>query len=246
MSKYTTGEIAKLCNVTVRTVQYYDGRGILTPSELSEGGRRLYSDEDLKRLRTICFLREAGLSIGSISVLFEQKHPEKIISTLLEQQEQSLKEELSEKEKNLALIEGIKSELKGTTNFSLESIGDIAYVMKNKNKLTKLHAILLLTGIPISALQCVSIILWIISGIWWLFPIWCAVAAIYGVFASVYYFKHVEYICPECHAVFRPKFKQMFFAKHTPKLRYLTCTACGYKGYCVETYKKETETNGNN
>ena len=32
MSKYTTGEIAKLCGVSVRTVQYYDTRGILTPA----------------------------------------------------------------------------------------------------------------------------------------------------------------------------------------------------------------------
>ena len=37
MSKYTTGEMAKLCGVTVRTVQYYDTRGILIPSALSEG-----------------------------------------------------------------------------------------------------------------------------------------------------------------------------------------------------------------
>ena len=34
MSKYTTGEIAKLCGVTVRTVQYYDSRNILVPSAL--------------------------------------------------------------------------------------------------------------------------------------------------------------------------------------------------------------------
>ncbi len=39
MAQYTTGEIAKLCGITVRTVQYYDTRGILTPSALSEGGR---------------------------------------------------------------------------------------------------------------------------------------------------------------------------------------------------------------
>lgn len=32
MSIYTTGEIAKLCGVTVRTVQYYDSRNILVPS----------------------------------------------------------------------------------------------------------------------------------------------------------------------------------------------------------------------
>lgn len=28
MSKYTTGELAKLCGVTVRTVQYYDTRNL--------------------------------------------------------------------------------------------------------------------------------------------------------------------------------------------------------------------------
>ena len=54
MSKYTTGELAKLCGVTVRTVQYYDTRGILVPSELSEGGRRLYSEDDLKLMKICC------------------------------------------------------------------------------------------------------------------------------------------------------------------------------------------------
>lgn len=66
MSKYTTGELAKLCGVTVRTVQYYDTRGILSPSELSEGGRRLYTDDDLRQLRIICFLRDMGLPIDAI------------------------------------------------------------------------------------------------------------------------------------------------------------------------------------
>ena len=64
MSLYTTGEIAKLCGVTVRTIQYYDARGILTPSELSEGGRRLYSEDDLRRMKVICFLRELDLLVG--------------------------------------------------------------------------------------------------------------------------------------------------------------------------------------
>ena len=48
MSKYMTCEIAKLCGGSVRTVQYYDTRNILIPRELSESGRRLYSEEDLK------------------------------------------------------------------------------------------------------------------------------------------------------------------------------------------------------
>ena len=73
MSKYTTGELAKLCGVTVRTVQYYDTRGILIPSELSEGGRRLYTDGDLRRLKIICFLRDMGLPIDAISQLLAEE-----------------------------------------------------------------------------------------------------------------------------------------------------------------------------
>ena len=40
MSKHTTGEILKVYGVTVQTVQYYDTRGILIPSELSKGRYR--------------------------------------------------------------------------------------------------------------------------------------------------------------------------------------------------------------
>ena len=96
-NQYTTGEIAKLCGVSVRTVQYYDDRGILIPSALSEGGRRLYSEEDLKRMRIICFLREVGLPINSIAALFAEDKPETIISLLLDEQEKTLREELAER-----------------------------------------------------------------------------------------------------------------------------------------------------
>ena len=130
MSKYTTGEIAKLCGVSVRTVQYYDDRNILVPSEVSDGGRRLYSDEDVKRLHIICFLRETGLPLNSIAALITEKNPENIISILLAQHEQALREELSECQARLELVEGIKRELKEIKSFSIESIGDIAHVMK--------------------------------------------------------------------------------------------------------------------
>ena len=134
MSKYTTGELAKLTGVSVRTVQYYDNRGILVPSELSEGGRRLYNEGDLKRMKIICFLREAGLPINSIAALLSEEKPESIISLLLKQQEDVLREELSERQKRLELLEGIRREISELESFSVESIGDIAHVMKEKKQ----------------------------------------------------------------------------------------------------------------
>lgn len=112
MSKYTTGELAKLSGVTVRTVQYYDTRGILIPSELTEGGRRLYSDDDLKRMHVICFLRELDIPINAISQILNEEHPERIITLLIEQQETALLNEISEKEEKLEKIRVLKNGLK--------------------------------------------------------------------------------------------------------------------------------------
>ena len=244
MSKYTTGEVAKLCGVSVRTVQYYDTRGILTPSELSEGGRRLYSEDDLKRMKIICFLRDAGLSINSIGELLSEDDPGSVISVLLEQQEQALSEEIKERQAKLDLLGGIRRALKSVPNFSIESIRDIAYQMENKKEMRRFHAILLLTGIPLDILQWGSIFLWIVTGIWWPFVLYILLGIPYVVWVSRYYFSRVAYICPQCHEIFKPDLKEAFWARHTPTLRKLTCTHCGYKGFCVEIFKKENEQHG--
>ena len=244
MSKYTTGEIAKLCGVTVRTVQYYDTRNLLVPSELSEGGRRLYNDDDLRKMKIICFLREAGLPINSIGEMFAEENTEEIISVILEQQEQALKKDLEEKEKQLSIIDGIKREMKELEDFSVESIGDIAHLMENKMKLKKLKTILLLTGAPITLLLWTSIIMWVMMGMWWLFATVFAIFVIYTVVISNYYFKSVAYICPHCHQVFKPSLKEALFAHHTPKMRRLTCPKCNHTGLCIEIFAdKETVTN---
>ncbi|MBQ6426075.1 MAG: MerR family transcriptional regulator [Clostridia bacterium] len=234
MSKYTTGEIAKLCGVSVRTVQYYDTRGILVPSELTEGGRRLYSEEDLRRMKIVCFLREIGLSIDSIGQLLSEKDPGSVISLLLDQQEIALKKEIGEREEQLGKLSELKSGLKNIRDFSVESIGDIAYTVTNRQELRRIHTTMLLTAIPLGILQWSSIILWITKDIWWLFLVWIIAAVPYAVWISRWYFRKVAYICPQCHTVFKPSFKEAFWANHTPATRKLTCPSCGHHGFCVE------------
>lgn len=246
MSVYTTGEVAKLCDVSVRTVQYYDTRDILKPSALSEGGRRLYSEEDVQRMKIICFLRDTGISINSIGELLSDKEPGKVISVLIEQQEVLLTEEMNERKAKLELLARMKKELKSVENFSVESIGDIAYAMENKRNMRRLHTVLLVSGIPIGIFQWSTIIYGIITGIWWPVLLYLLAAVPYGIWVSKYYFKRVVYICPECHVVFKPNIKEAFWARHTPTLRKLTCTCCGYKGFCVETYGKEENKNADN
>ena len=236
MSQYTTGEMAKACGVTVRTVQYYDTRGILTPSALSEGGRRLYDDGDLQKLKVICFLREIGLSIDVIGQLFKEEHPENVIEVLLEQQEQDLRTERGELDTKLEKLAELRKAVADAKHFTVESIGDIAITVTNKKKLNRMYLMAFLLGLPLVALQIAGILLWALEGIWWVFVLWAALAIPFAIFFSRYYYRHVAYVCPECHTVFRPTFREMFFASHTPKTRRLTCTSCGHKGFCVEVW----------
>ena len=119
MSKYTTGELAKLCGVTVRTVQYYDTRGILSPSELSEGGRRLYTDDDLRQLRIICFLRDMGLPIDAIGQLLAEKEPGRVIQLLLEQQELEVRRQLAQSQSRLKKLEELLRQVRQQEQFSV-------------------------------------------------------------------------------------------------------------------------------
>ena len=106
-----------------------------------------------------------------------------------------------------------------------------------------MRLMMVLTGIPVTALQWISIVLWITNGLWWLFAVWVCVAIPWGIAASAYYFKHTAYICPECHKVFKPTLKEAFWAYHTPKMRRLTCPSCARHGLCVEVYAESEDKN---
>lgn len=75
---YTTGEFAKKAGVTLRTIRYYDVKGILKPSYYNESGYRFYSDEDFIKLKKILALKYLGLSLDEIEAIenddFERNH----------------------------------------------------------------------------------------------------------------------------------------------------------------------------
>ena len=62
----TVGELAKKMGTTVRTLQYYDKEGLLSPTTESEGGRRLYTHKDMIKLHQILSLKSLGFSLDDI------------------------------------------------------------------------------------------------------------------------------------------------------------------------------------
>lgn len=68
-----TGELARACHTTVRTVRFYEESGLIEPLDRKDGAHRLFRRGTEEQLRLIMDLREAGLSLGEIKDLFAIK-----------------------------------------------------------------------------------------------------------------------------------------------------------------------------
>lgn len=64
---YKIGEFAKLTNIPVKTLRYYDEINLLKPEEIDLfSGYRYYSDKQKEDLEIILALKEAGFSLEEI------------------------------------------------------------------------------------------------------------------------------------------------------------------------------------
>lgn len=66
-------EFKKLSGVSVRTLRYYDKIGLLKPVSKTEGGHRLYSNNELKKLQQIQFLKTIGFQLSEIKMMLESE-----------------------------------------------------------------------------------------------------------------------------------------------------------------------------
>lgn len=81
---YTTAQFAHRACVTVRTLRFYDSRGLVSPSRRSDSGYRLYSDSDLCRLEQVLALKLLGLSLEQVKACLTGS-PEKLLDVLGQQ-----------------------------------------------------------------------------------------------------------------------------------------------------------------
>ncbi|CAL9628586.1 MerR family transcriptional regulator [Streptomyces sp. enrichment culture] len=71
---YSVGQVSTFAGVTVRTLHHYDKAGLLSPSDRSHAGYRLYNEADLVRLQQILFYRELGFPLDEIAAIFKDPH----------------------------------------------------------------------------------------------------------------------------------------------------------------------------
>jgi DNA-binding transcriptional MerR regulator len=69
VSSYTIGETAGRSGFSASTLRYYEGIGLLEPSDRTEAGYRLYDDRALARLAFIARAKQLGCSLEDIADL---------------------------------------------------------------------------------------------------------------------------------------------------------------------------------
>jgi DNA-binding transcriptional MerR regulator len=63
---YSINDIAKLCDLSVYTIRFYDKEGLLPFVTRSKAGNRQFSESDLEMIRLICCLKNSGMPVKDI------------------------------------------------------------------------------------------------------------------------------------------------------------------------------------
>ncbi len=103
----TIGDIAREFDVTLRTLRFYESRGLLSPRR--EGMNRFYSQKDRTRLALILKGKKLGFTLSEIRALVAQSEDDKSGLQLslpqIEEQLKLLRDQLAETHAAIAELE---------------------------------------------------------------------------------------------------------------------------------------------
>lgn len=134
--KMTSGEIAKKVGVSQKTIRLYDEKGLLKPSEYSEGNYRLYDKEALLILENIIALKQIGFSLEEIrDNLINDKELDIVDS--LNAQLKIMEEKKLEIERVIECIKGMLARTEGQPDWN--TVAEIAKMIQKDQGADERH-----------------------------------------------------------------------------------------------------------
>lgn len=134
--KMTSGEIAKKAGVSQKAIRLYDEKGLLKPSEYSEGNYRLYDKEALLVLEKIIALKQIGFSLEEIhdNLITEQNMD---ITESLKQQLKLMEEKKRELERTIGCIKNVLDRTDGNPDWN--NVAEIARMIQMDQSADESH-----------------------------------------------------------------------------------------------------------
>jgi len=134
MEQMTVGMLAKRVDVSVRTLQYYDKMGLLKPSNISLGGRRLYGSNDMTILHQIITLKKLGLSLDDIKCRLMPTTSNGDIKRMLCKQAELIKEQILKASKVVESIEMIVSDIEMNNDIDWSKYSTMMKLIQENNE----------------------------------------------------------------------------------------------------------------
>lgn len=104
-------DLAKALHITTRTIRLYEQMGLVDPPKRTEGGIRVYENDDIKRFKFVLKLKALGLSLNEMKELADiytrEQLPEKIMPRLIE----LLNSHLSNIRKRITQLQSLEKEI---------------------------------------------------------------------------------------------------------------------------------------
>ena len=156
----TVGELAARVGVTVRTIQYYDQRGLLHPTCKGEQNLRLYSPADEERLNRIITLKYLGLSLAQIQES-EGSDTDAELGGALTRRAEELERESARILRDMNVLQGLRSHLAagGRTDWN-ELAATVGRVQDREDMLWAAITGESLEGYPVPELSREEVICW--------------------------------------------------------------------------------------
>ena len=109
---YPIGEISRMVDLSQRTIRYYEEIGLLHSVRRIENGKRVYTDNDVRRLKFINRLKVLGLSLAEMveleKIYRKQRNNREILPKLL----QILDERAAQIDERVAQLVSLKKEIR--------------------------------------------------------------------------------------------------------------------------------------
>lgn len=117
MTGYLRGQIAKMANVNIETIRYYENQGLIPVPIRSEAGYRIYSEEVLSRIAFIKNAKYCGFSLKEIKKALSKPEGALSLDDFIEVIDKKMREIHSimlSQEKTLAQLADLKRNLQAT------------------------------------------------------------------------------------------------------------------------------------
>jgi len=128
------GELAKKAGVTTRTLRHYDREGLLSPSQESDSGYRLYTDKDLAKLMQILMMKQIGFSLSEIKKKMSAMDTTAEVINIITEHTVNIRKKIEHLTESLNALETLKEEIMQVDSVDFNKFASILTSLQMKNE----------------------------------------------------------------------------------------------------------------